>query len=327
MQHDPGVAGEQPKVTIPPQRSGDRDRNGCRSEQESPDGSPVLVAHSQRLLFTRPNSAYADRAATFDGVVQRRSSSMRLVVSMSVRTAALRAIACSVVLLAVTSQLSAADRREQPTETKTGTIVEIKEKGRGRLLVVEIDGKQQNVPVTPKLDLEVVAAGDKGFVRPGQFLTATATMSNDKLFISSVTIHPQRRGQKPPVGKIAKAPAEEGQSMMAYDVSGLIVATQQNKDYPDHTDVALKTSGQSPPIMLEPNFAVTVSSGDPEKIPANASAEFKVAELRGGRMSILGITVRLDTPLVAAEYFGDKPVEAPKAEAPAGGDSALKSSP
>jgi hypothetical protein len=248
---------------------------------------------------------------------------MRLVLSTYVCRAVLRGTACFAVMLAVTSQLPAADRREQATETKTGTIVEIKEKGRGRLLVVEIDGKQQNVPVTPKLDLEVVAAGDKGFVRPGQFLTATATMSNDKLFISSVTIHPQRRGQKPPVGKIAKAPAEEGQSTMAYDVSGLIVATQPNKDYPDHTDVALKVNGQSPPIMLEPNLTVTVSSGDPEKIPANAPAEFKVSELRGGRISIVGITVRLDTPLVAAEYFGDKPDDAPKAE-PAAGDEPKK---
>lgn len=251
---------------------------------------------------------------------------MRLVLSKCVCRAALRAIACFVVILAVSSQLHSADRREQATETKTGTIVEIREKGRGRLLVVEIDGKQQNVPVTPKLDLEIVAAGDKGFVRPGQFLTATATMSNDKLFINSLTIHPQRRGQKPLVGKIAKTPAEPGQSTMSYDVSGLIVATQPNKDYPDHTDVALKTSGQSPPIMLEPNLTVTVSSGDPEKIPANAPAEFKVSELRGGRISIMGITVRLDTPLVAAEYFGDKPDESPKAEPAAVGD-APKSSP
>jgi hypothetical protein len=225
------------------------------------------------------------------------------------------------------AQLDAADRREPATQTKTGTIIEVQTKGRGRLLVVEIDGKQQNVPVTPKLNLKIVAAGDKGFVRPGQFLTASATMSNDKLFISSLTIHPQRRGQKPPVGKIAKLPAEPGQSQMAYDVSGLIVATQANKDYPDHIDVALKTSGQSPPVMLEPNLTVTVSSGDPEKIPANAAAEFEVAELRGGRVNVLGITIRLDTPFVAAEYFGDKPEESPQTDTPTSGDSSLKSSP
>jgi len=222
--------------------------------------------------------------------------------------------------------LPAADRREQATETKMGTIVEVQEKGRGRLLIVDIDGKQHSVPVTPKLDLKIIATGDKGFVRPGQFLSASATMSNDKLFISSLTIHPQRRGQKPPIGKITKVPAEPGQSQLAYDVSGLIVATQVNKDYPDHIDVALKTSGQSPPIMLEPNLAVTVSSGDPERIPATAAAEFAVTELRGGRLSVVGITVRLDQPLNSAEYFGDTPEAAPKGDAPTGAD-ATKSDP
>jgi hypothetical protein len=243
----------------------------------------------------------------------------RFLAALSVPTA--------VALICCTTDSVAADRREQATETKTGTVVEVQEKGRGRLLVVEIDGKQQNVPVTPKLELKVIAPGDKGFVRPGQFLTASATMSNDKLFISSLTIHPQRRGQKPPVGKITKAPAAVGESQMAYDVAGLIVGTQPNKDFPDHVDVALKTTGQSYPVMLEPNLTVTVSSGDPERIPANAPAEFEVTELRGGRINVAGITVRLETPLTAAEYFGDKPAETPKTEAPTGADPTLKSSP
>lgn len=209
--------------------------------------------------------------------------------------------------------------------TKSGTVVEIQEKGRGRLLIVEIDGTQHKVPVTPKLDLKIIAAGDQGFVRPGQFLTASATMSNDKLFISAVTVHPQRRGQRPQIGKISKAPAEPGESQLAYDVSGVVLATQPNTDYPDHVDIALKTAGRNPPIMLEPGLSVTVSSGDPEKIPANAVAEFEVTELRGGRINVVGITVRLDQPLTAAEYFGDKPEAT--TETPAAGDPELKSSP
>src|SRR5690606_2454235 len=95
-----------------------------------------------------------------------------------------------------------AQGRGQTTETKSGTIVEIQKKGRGRVLTVEIDGQQHSVPVTPKLDLQIIAQGDAGFVRPGQFLTATATLSNNKLFVQSLTIQPVQRGQKPPAGKI-----------------------------------------------------------------------------------------------------------------------------
>lgn len=251
---------------------------------------------------------------------------MRLVLPLCVLLPCRRIVAVVLMMAWLSHSSPAADRREQQaTVTKTGTIVEVQEKGRGRLLVVEIDGKRQNVPVTPKLDLKILAAGDQGFVRPGLFLTASATMSNEKLFISALTIHPQRRGQKPKVGKIAKAPAEPGESQLAYNVSGLVIATQPNKDYPDHTDVALKTAGQSPPIMLEPGLSVTVSSGDPEKIPENATAEFEVTELRGGRINIVGITVRLDQPLTAAEYFDDTPEAT--TETPPAGESDLKSAP
>lgn len=205
------------------------------------------------------------------------------------------------------SPVSGAQKRDQETEIKTGTIVEVKEKGRGRILVVEIDGKPHDVPVTPKLDLQIIASGDSGFVRPGQFLSATGTMSNDKLFIKELTITPLRRGQKPPSGKIAKVAAAAGESALAYDVSGVISATQANKDYPEHLDLALKTTGVKAPIMIEPGYTVTVNISDPARIPPNTEAEVTVAPLRGGRISVLGVTVRLATPLTAAEYFGDKP--------------------
>ncbi|MBL8848205.1 MAG: hypothetical protein JNG89_00905 [Planctomycetaceae bacterium] len=208
-----------------------------------------------------------------------------------------------IAVAAVLAAPALAYRPEPDTETKTGTVVEIKEKGRGHVIVVEIDGKQQDVPVTPKLDLQIIASGDAGFVRPGQFLTASAIMSNDKLFIKELTIQVQRRGQKTPAGRIAKVSAEAGASTLAYDVSGLITASQPNVDYPDHLDVALKTTGSSAPIMLQPGYTVTVNSGDPAMIPANAQAELRVAPLRGGRVNVVGIKVRLEQPLVAEEFF------------------------
>jgi hypothetical protein len=194
-------------------------------------------------------------------------------------------------------------RPEPDTETKKGTIIEVKEKGRGKVLVIEIDGKQQDVPVTPKLVLEVLAAGDAGFVRPGQFLTASAIMSNKNLFIKELTIQLLPAGQKPPAGRIAKGPALEGGTMLGYTVSGLITGVQPDKDYPDHVDVELKTTGSNAPIMLEPGYTVTVSNSDTAMIPANAPADFRVAPLRGGRFNVMAITVRLEQPLVADEFF------------------------
>ena len=221
-------------------------------------------------------------------------------------------------LVIVNAPSSAAPRRAPKTETKTGTVVEVQHKGRRRLLIVEIDGKRQNVAVTPKLNLQITAPGDAGFLRPGQYLSASALMSNDTLFIKELTIRPARKGQRWPPGKIAKAQAKAGESQLAYDVSGLITATQPNPDYPEHTDVALKAAGARAPIMIEPDFTVTVNSSDPAMIPENSEAELEVAVLRGGRFKVVGVTVALTDALTAAEFFGDpqQPVAKPNADKP-----------
>lgn len=241
-----------------------------------------------------------------------------------VGTCAVTALWMLALTLLLTKPSSAAPRRDVKTETRSGTIVEVQQKGRARVLVVEIDGEQREVPVTPRVEIEVQAPGDAGFVRPGQFLTARATLSNDRLFIQALTIHPVRRGQKPPPGRIEKAPEEAGQSTMGYLVSGPIAAVQPNKDYPDHTDVLLRTAGPGAPLMLEPGFSVTVDSSDPDLIPGNSPAQIEIAPLRGGRYNVVKVSVVLSEPFTAAEFFNDEKVKAgtdaeekPKADAAA----------
>ena len=75
--------------------------------------------------------------------------------------------------------------------------VEIQEKGRSRTLVVEVSGEQQEYPLTPKVAYEVSAPGDAGFVGEGRHLSGRGTVTNDKLFIRSLTItlvKPRRKG-------------------------------------------------------------------------------------------------------------------------------------
>lgn len=204
---------------------------------------------------------------------------------------------------------AAAQKKEVPTETKSGKITEVQGKGRVKTLVIDVDGKSENVPVTTKLDLQIIASGDSGFVRPGQFLSATATMSNERLFVKELTIRALRKGQKAPDGEIKQPEAAFGDSKLAYEVSGLITGVQPDADFPNHQLVMLQTAdGSETPVMLEPGYSVTVIGGDPAKIPANADAELTVATLRGGKTSIVGVTVRLEETLQAADYFGDKPV-------------------
>jgi hypothetical protein len=224
--------------------------------------------------------------------------------------------ACLATVVLCESPVAAQSQRpEQKTETKTATVVEVQQKGRGRTLVVDDGaGQQSEYPLTPRIALEVTGRGDAGFVRAGQFLSAKGTMTNNKLFLKELTIHVAKRGTRLPAGRFAKAPPQEGDSTESYLVSGAIVASQADKDYPDYLLVGLKLPGQIPPILLEPGFVVTVVSNDPDLIPAGAPVDLELAPLRGGRFNLVRATVRVAEELQVEKVLGGGP---PESESPA----------
>lgn len=228
-------------------------------------------------------------------------------------------LACALFLL---PGAAAAQRPEPKPETRSGTVVEVQKKGRARTLVVDDStGERLEFVITPKVALEVTAPGDSGFVRPGQFLSARGTMSNQKLFIKELTIGIVKpRTRQTAVGSFAKAPAMTGESTESYLLSGSIVGAQPDPDYKDYLLVGLNIRGAVPPIMLEPGFTVTVSSTDPDLIVAGAPVDLELAPLRGGKFTLVKATVKLPEPLSSETLLGpgkpeaDKPAKSPKAE-------------
>lgn len=225
------------------------------------------------------------------------------------------ALGCAIACL---PGVATAQRPEPRTETKSGTVVEVQKKGRGRTLVVEdTEGQRHEFVITPKVALEVTAQGDAGFVRPGQFFSAKGTMSNQKLFIKELTIGLVKpRSRQVALGSFEKAPAVVGESTESYLISGSIVGTQPDPDYKDYLLVGLNIRGAVPPIMLEPGFTVTVSSSDPDLITEGAPADLEMAPLRGGKFTLVKATVRLQEPLSSETLLGkgkaaaDKPGKA-----------------
>lgn len=223
---------------------------------------------------------------------------------ISGRTASL---ACAVILSAALPPAARAQPPQNQTETRSGTLVEIKKQGRGRFLVFEgADGEQQEFPLTPKVDFVVTAPGDAAAIAPGNFLTGTGTLTNNKLFLSDVSVRLAQKGKKLPPGNIVKAPAVVGESEMSYVISGVIVAAAPDTENAGYHLVALRLPGKIPPILLEPGFSVSVSSADPELAKAGAPVELEVAPLRGGRFNLLKATVKLDEPIAAAEAEAEK---------------------
>ena len=214
-------------------------------------------------------------------------------------------VGMTIVLLLVAAAPASAQRSRQKTETKTGTVVDVQEQGRSKKLIVECEGEQLEFVLTSKVKLSVQAPGDTGFVQEGQFISATGVLSNEQIFIKQLTVHLVRRGQKLPTGKIVKTPAKAGESVNAYQLTGPVLGTKQDEDYPDHTVLGLKVAGRAPKIMLEPNYTVTVSTSDASMIPADAPIEMEVAPLRGGRFNLVRATVTLSEPLSSEDVLGD----------------------
>lgn len=217
-----------------------------------------------------------------------------------------------------------AQRGEPMTETRTGTLVEIEEKGRSRTLVVDVNGKQEEFPLTPRVALEITATGDAGFVDEGRYLSARGTVTNDQLFLRSVNILLLKGRQRPPAGGLKKAPMAVGESVNSWDIAGEIVGSEPDPDYPDYTGVDVKIGPRTQRVLLEPGFTVTVMSTDPTvlEIPPGTSIDLEGTP-RGERFLLTGAKVRLSEPLTAAEFFaedapaGNKPAaEKPEAEKP-----------
>jgi hypothetical protein len=201
--------------------------------------------------------------------------------------------------------IASAQRSRVQTETRNATVVEVKQQGRARILVVEDEaGEQQEFPLTARVTLRVTASGDSGFVTAGQYLAGTGVLSNEQLFLKNVEIRLATGRGRPQPGRITKAPEQAGQSRNAYRVAGPIVAAAADENYPDHLRVALRVTGPNAPLMLEPDFKVTVVSTDTDLIKAGAPVELEVAPLRGGRFNLVAATVKLDEPLSSETLLG-----------------------
>lgn len=192
---------------------------------------------------------------------------------------------------------------EGPT-IKTGRLLELDVKGRVTTLKIETtDGETYEVKVTPMLDFSIVGGGDAAFVKPGMYLSARGVMAQEKIFVQNLTIHVFPKGKRPPPGRFVKAQARPGESLALYELSGEIASVGPAEDYPDYTAVVLKVPGRNPPVWLEKNFQVRVSSTDPAHASAGADLELALRPVRGGKLFPVGVRIQREAPFTAEEVL------------------------
>ncbi len=193
-------------------------------------------------------------------------------------------------------------------ELKTGVVKEITKKGRLTKMTIEDDqGGEYEISLTPKVDFQILAPGDKGFVTKGAYIQGEGVMTNKRIYLSDVTIFVPLSGKKiSKRGGIQKAPAQAGRSTNSYLVAGTIVAHQPDEDYPDYELVALREAPRGPYLMLEKNVKITVSTTDTSILPENAKIRMQVIPLRSGKFTLKKATISLTSPLKSDEVLTGK---------------------
>lgn len=206
------------------------------------------------------------------------------------------------------------EKNSNKPPTVSGTISEIKTQGKLKVLVVTNDeGKTMDVPLTPRLAVDIKASGDKGFIRPGTFIGAQGELSNEAIFVKEVNVLLPRKGQKLPRGKISKASRGGGTLMNAYNIIGTIQATKPNPEYPEYTMIALNASGKSPVINLEKDYTVKVVSADFEMIKEGMNVVL-TGRMNRGRVQILKVEITRKEPFKSDEILGVREAENPATE-------------
>ncbi len=166
-----------------------------------------------------------------------------------------------------------------------GTIVSLTTEGRLTTLVVDIDGEEQEFRLTPQIGFQVQGPGDPGFLVEGNYIETRAVMSNDRLFPETLTVFLIGRGDRVPPGVIqpVAATAEVGENR--YDISGTIVGTAQDENYPEFTQLAVR-SAQNAVLFLREGQSLTVSFNGHEHAAEGDPIELQVMRLRNGRVTL-----------------------------------------
>ncbi|OYW19958.1 MAG: hypothetical protein B7Z55_07985 [Planctomycetales bacterium 12-60-4] len=194
-----------------------------------------------------------------------------------------------------------AQNSNEPT-TLEGTVTSIVTKGKSTTIkVTDAGGNEYDYPITPKLDLEILAKGDDGFLAEGVVVKIDATESNEHFFGTQFDVYPQFSGRVP-VAKAVKAPPKPGQSQSLHFISGEIVKLE---DIPDGKYDLLHLKGpgkQSLQVYVEPNHRVRVILTDPKSIKESQSVTV-TGRAAGQRFLASKISINTGETLKGAEFL------------------------
>ncbi len=184
----------------------------------------------------------------------------------------------------------------------TGKVAGVETKGRTTTLTVTDDGgNEHEFALTPKVELEIVAVGDDGFLTEGQMVQIDAVESNESFFGTTFSVYPHYSGRPVPA-KAVKAPPSAGQSQNRHFVSGEIVRLDDKGDGKYHL-LQLKLNPKSQlAVYVEPTHQVRVILTDPSAIKEGQEVRV-TGRQTGQRLTPTKITIVTGETLKGAEFL------------------------
>lgn len=184
----------------------------------------------------------------------------------------------------------------------SGTITGLETKGRTTTVTFTDEGGNAfEFALNPKLDLEVSAAGDLGFLAAGAYVEIEALQSNDYYFGSQFRVFPQFAGRSQPA-KAVKAPPVPGRSMNLYHINGEIVRFEDKGDEKYHK-LYLKVNPKTEQLVyVETNHKITVVLTDASAVEEGQAASV-VGRVLGTRLIPSKLSIDTKKSLKAEEFL------------------------
>ncbi len=219
---------------------------------------------------------------------------------MSLRSAAL-SVGCWMVLLGI-CPFAAFTQEGADETTLEGKVSGVTTKGKTTTLkVTDEGGTEHEFTLAPKVELEIVATGDDGFLADGQMVKIAAIQSNEAFFGSQFDVYPQYVGRAAPA-KGVKAPLKIGQSQSLHYITGEV---SQLADIPDgkYDLLDLKGTGKMKlQVYVEPNHRVRVIFTDPKMIKVDQKVTV-TGKAAGAKFNASKVTVNTGDTLKGAEFL------------------------
>lgn len=207
---------------------------------------------------------------------------------------------CLLVVTCVSVTSPSTATAQQGETTLTGKVVSLTENRRSKVLVVDVDGEEQEFQITPKIDLQILASGDEGFLARKQLVQTMAVASNNKLFTQNVRITVNPKGRLPAATAV-KAPPRPGQSMNAYLVAGVIASRETTETGYELLQLTIKGNATLP-LYVEKGFKVTVNLSDVSMVEAGQEVTL-TGRTAGRRFLLSAATINTGKTVSSADLL------------------------